>query len=316
MRRVGANIALAGSQLFDAVFQPFDGSERVRALAKQLETVSRRSPLAITIMSESLFLPWGLMYVHPTDEGLATDGSNWDPRGFWGARHAIEHRVPEADSSYQLTRRGGKLEIGVNVDMSLDNGGPLVVNTMLQFFTQHSDIDLKVRTTRDELRNAMSDPAYSDQIVYFCCHGRVNGSSTRSGDVNMGVATMSLTDRDSFDVIDMQQWLKRRPLDSHPVVFLNSCQGGQMVSLFYHSFAAELLRRRANCVVGAHVDVPLVFAPKYAEEFFQRFLRGHMRVAEIVRDLAWTFLDTYNNPLGLIFASYRGLDTYYDPSAF
>ena len=128
----------------------------------------------------------------------------------------------------------------------------------------------------------------------------------------MAQASMELSDGCRFEVSDIRQWLGRRTLDSHPLVFLNSCQGGQMESLFYHSFAAELLVRKATCVVGAQIDVPLALAPEYARRFFARFLKGYEHVGAIVRDLAAEFLNRYHNPLGLIFSSYRGLDTYFE----
>jgi hypothetical protein len=82
-----------------------------------------------------------------------------------------------------------------------------------------------------------------------------------------------------------------------------------MSSRFYTAFGPPLLRKGANCILGPQIDVPAVFATEYAMRLFSDFLRPETRLGDVVQQLTRKFIDDYQNPLGLIFSLYRGLDS-------
>ena len=69
----------------------------------------------------------------------------------------------------------------------------------------------------------------------------------------------------------------------------------------------------AMFVVGA---VLYVFADKISQRFFNQFVRDPAKpprtVTSILRTLSRSFFDTYNNPLGLAYSVYRGIDVAID----
>jgi len=68
------------------------------------------------------------------------------------------------------------------------------------------------------------------------------------------------------------------------------------------------LKFGANSVIGPEIDLPAPFAANYVKELFSAFLKGGVRLGDAMRDLTRACA-TRQNPLGLIFALYRGLDT-------
>lgn len=312
LSKAAPTLASEGYRLFKGIFQHEDPA--LDEIANRLERASRDRSLVLTIHSEEFFIPWGMIYTPPDGEDLKVDGSNWKPEGFWGSRHILEHNTGRHGLRPDIRPKAGQVRVGLNVDDKLDEElkAP-VVSSVISFFEGMPTIKPLIRKTKADLRTALNDAQYADQIVYFCCHGVVSGTTNAP---NFGEASIALSDRpqEEVSVDDIHDWLSNRTLDSTPLIFMNSCQGGQMASLFYKSFAAEFLDKRANCVVGPQTDVPGVFAAEYAKQFFTRFFGGNRRVGMIVRDLAWEFLDTYKNPLGLIYSLYRGVDTYFDPS--
>lgn len=312
LARVAPNLAVAGDRLFKSIFRHEDPD--LDDIANRLERASREGPLVFTCHSDDFFIPWGMIYTSPDGGDLKVDGSNWKPEGFWGSRHMLEHNTLRCRRSpANIQPKAGQVQVGLNVDVKLDEEFEApVVSPMISFFEGMPTTTPLIRRTKADLRTALNDAQYADQIVYFCCHGVV---SATTGQGNFGQASISLSERppDEISVEDIGYWLRTRTLGSRPLIFMNSCQGGQMASLFYKSFAAMFLDKRANCVVGPQTDVPSVFAAEYAKQFFTRFFGEEQRVGEIVRDLAWKFLDIYKNPLGLIYSLYQGIDTYFDP---
>lgn len=311
---VGPKLALAGYRLFKEIFMYHD-DEKLNGIGNILETASADRPLCLTFLSNEFFIPWGMLYTPPKGKTLGIKGENWDPEGFWGVRHILEHNTVWQDIDVIIQPKDDKLQVGLNVDINLDQeSSSPIVGPAITFFEDKEDIRCIIRKTKGDLGKAFSDAKYADNIIYFCCHGEVTGSLY---DPNTGVAKIFLSDRPHcpITISDIKDWIYPREFESNPLIFINTCQGGQLSSLFYRSFAAEFLKRKANCVIGAQIDVPKVFAAQYAKRFFEElFSSPRKRVGEIMRDLTREFFFTYKNPLGLIYSLYRGIDTYLDPS--
>ena len=306
---VAAELARAGQLLFWNIFR--QGDEGLTQIADLLEAALRGGPTILAIQSASLFAPWWMLYTPPDPSlDLYAEGFHWSSslwQGFWGYQHLIEHRLDQAEISTRIVRRGN-VRVGLNVDPTIDEQLSVkFVDSVTSFFQGHSATrDPEIRREKIELARALLAQDFCDQIIYFGCHGTVSGQASKPATS----AQLALGDHKPIRTSDLRGWLPEpRRLTSNPFVFINACQGGQMSSLFYTAFGPPLLGKGANCILGPQIDVPAVFATEYATRLFERFLCPGTRLGDVVRQLTRDFIDDHQNPLGLIFSLYRGLDT-------
>jgi hypothetical protein len=121
---------------------------------------------------------------------------------------------------------------------------------------------------------------------------------------------------DVVSAYDFERWANGTKLPTSPLVFINACQGGQMTTMFYKSFAVELLHEGVVGLVGTQIDVPAVFAVQYAKEIFEKFFdrptTKKQRLGPLVRKVNQKLWDQNNNPLGLVYSLYRGINCFID----
>lgn len=305
LQRVGPRLAMAGDQLRQQVFGAGDAG--LHHIEQRLSSAMRSRPLVVTIISGDCFVPWGMLYTHPSADGLSPDGANWNPEGFWGLRHLIEHRTPE-ECFDTMVGDDGEITASLQFDRRLvQHSNDSFIRDVADALALHPGVRIVQRADRDAFLNALAHKPFPDHVAYFCCHGMVSGAP---GSPNFETASFTLSDNEPITVGNVEYCLARqRPLTPRPFIFMNMCQGGQMHSLFYRSVARAFLEAGALALVGAHIDVPVVLAPHYAARFFEQLV-GVPRetVAESVRSLARELWDSHANPLGLIYAVYRGID--------
>jgi hypothetical protein len=255
-----------------------------------------------------------MLYTQPADkEPLAADGSNWHERGFWGYQHILQ-QSPEQISLKDGIEPGpmGDLPFSINFDDRLP------ITLAMPAINQHIDNLAALagkacvrRTTKSELAVALTrDRAKLERILYFYCHG--HGSSS-AGTPSTAIPSLSLKDAD-VKASDFELWAKNAP-PTGALIIINACQGGQMTTLFYRSFAKELLKEGAVGLIGAQIDLPAVFASAYGELLLHQFLdraKASVRLGPLVRSVNRTMWDTYKNPLGLVYSLYRGVNCFID----
>jgi hypothetical protein len=317
IRRVCGQLAVAGERLFFNIFER-DSDARLRDITEQLRIKSIEKELVLTITSKNFFIPWGMIYTHPHAEvELKTDGSNFEWEGFWGFRHIIEHN-PEWVGRHNMLERNeenlicASMNLDENIDANLEIRS---VAKQKQFFAQLVEdrvLHYQERSVKPQLGEALEADDFSDRILYFYCHGS-------AGDVDNRAAQIMLTDGEPINDTDFAFWLREHlELKTHPLIFINACKGGQMTTMFFKTFATELLEKRARGLIGAQIDVPAEFGEVYAKHLFSEFLKSSqpphvkIRLGPLMRDLARKFIHEYQNPLGLIYSLYRGLDVYVD----
>jgi hypothetical protein len=318
---IGAKLALAGQELFFQLFESTKDNPDLRRIVNRLRQKSAEQECVFTINSDSFFIPWSMIYLHPPGSKLNSKGTNFEWKNFWGYRHIIEHNPDNHDLGNVLRRdAANRLATSVNVDTNID--GKLKVKCLERqqaFFEklkQQKIIDYRLRSTKDELQEAIEADDFSDQILYFYCHGE--GSSGYGGK-NLTPANIKLTDGEPIADTDLRFWLRSSlELKSHPLVFINACQGGQMTTMFYQTIAKQFLNNKAVGLIGSQIDIPAEFAAEYALRLFSEFLKvsntssNKVCLGPLVRQLARDFIDQHNNPLGLVYSLYRGIDCYAD----
>ena len=303
-------LAVAGRKLFYHLFEEHAGADLQRIVAR-LHAAAAERELVLTITSNRFFVPWNLLYTHPKGHGnLSADGSNARWEGFWGYRHIVEHNPQWVNLRSGITPAAGKILAGINIDERLDvDLGVKCIEPQLTFFSGLPFLGKIERRVRASLEADLSSAAFSDQIMYFCCHG-TGGSA--DGGPNLRKAQVSLSDGKPIRGDDISYWLLNRDLASHPFVFVNACQGGQMTTMFYETLATELLRRNAVALVGTQIDIPAIFAAEYAIALFTRFFKtgaaAPVRLGPLLRSLSRDMIDSFANPLGLVYSLYRGMD--------
>jgi hypothetical protein len=160
----------------------------------------------------------------------------------------------------------GSVALSVNVDERIfDDKKFKGTDAHLAYLGSLAGSNFKKRTLKSELAKDFTvGRATLERILCFYCHG--HGSSNESGSVTQ-VPHLVLRDG-RVAASDFQKWsINNGPppakLPTSPLVFINACQGGQMTTMFYQSFAVELLKQGAVGLVGVQVDVPAVFASAY-----------------------------------------------------
>ncbi|MGW4633608.1 hypothetical protein [Nocardia sp. NPDC004415] len=297
--RIGLELAREGSALFDLIFDPKD--EGLREIRDHLVRALRAGEQVITMESDELFAPWGMLYVSQEDTDIWAADATWSMDGFLGYRHLVEHNftwVPGYDS--RISVDSDRVVVGLNIDEGVDRKAPFV-GPVISFFSDRTSV--VVRRSKAELAAALRNADFGDHITYFGCHGRPGGKRAE-------LSTMALEDGEVIVSTDFRGWLSGRTLPTRPMVFVGACDGGQMATLFCRSSGLHLLESGARCLVGPQIDMPIHFAREYTERLFTEFLQPDKKLGDIVRDLTREFADTFRNPLGLVISMYRGMDVH------
>lgn len=322
LAEVAPKLALAGDKLFILFFELGDDAG-LQAIAKELRSIVSAKPRCLVVTSSDVFLPWGMIYTHPVaGETLKADGSNWRKEGFWGYQHIVQQNPERIGTVNEIRPDGsGSVALSVNVDERIfDDEKFKGTDAHLTYLSNLAGLNFKKRTLKSELANDFTvGRATLERILYFYCHG--HGSSNEQGPVTQ-VPYLVLSDG-PVAASDFQAWsVKSGPppakLPTSPLVFINACQGGQMRTMFYQSFAIELLRQGAAGLVGVQVDVPAEFGSAYAQRVFNLFFdksaanknTGKRRLGPILREVNREMWDEHNNPLGLIYSLYRGVNCF------
>ena len=311
LAEIVARLARAGENLFTLIFE-LKCDDDLKEIGQTIRSLLGSADRCVAITSDKLFQPWGMLYTHPVQgEKLADDGSNWVKNGFWGYRHIVQQtpRKYKHENRIQLDTDGG-IPASVNFDDRLSTALNLpIIDQHIEFLrglgakikrTKKSELELVFKKNRCNL----------ERILYFYCHGHGSGSG---GSVSPPYLEMA---DDPVSASDFELWANGAKLPISPLVFINACQGGQMTTMFYKSFAVELLKEGAVGLIGAQIDVPAVFAAQYAKEIFEKFFdrtsTQKERFGPLLKKVNRKLWDTNNNPLGLVYSLYRGIDCFID----
>lgn len=311
-RAIMSELAVAGRDLFRLLFFDDPNDWQRTAIGERLWEISRSKELSMRMASDDFFIPWPMIYTHvgPEDD-LDLDGDNFKPEGFWGYQHVIEEEIEYQPFDVAVHPDGNnKIPISINIDSRIKD---ININDHYEFFEELRVLTCTRRETYDQLKRALTSKTFSDQIVYFLCHGRGAGEEANP---NLGSAGVALSDDTPLRDIDLEKWLVGSYLPTEPVVFINACQGGQLSTIFYDSLAKKFLEKRAKGLIGSQIDIPAVFADEYARRFFKKFVThddsGPVRIGKIMQGLTREFLAESQNPLGLAYSLYRGIDCFVD----
>lgn len=290
-------LALAGRDLYQALFFDVDGtaSETVRAFRHELE--SRSMPCRILVkVDPRIHIPWGLLYSGPT-ERVPDHGRIEGFEDFFCLKHYLAtsyNRLsalprPPAGAAFQL----------------------LSVINKQTFDSARGALDEEQRQVLDEMMERHGEPAYSKDefeqrwraaavkfgLVYFYCHA--NGK------------TLALGANDTIDSFALRL-LGNEPSDIRERVclfFLNGC--ATAVGSSEGGFLEATSQRGFCGFIGTENKVPDVFALRFGTAFLHLFLTSGLpiwRVMAKLRRQHWPLsllYGVYGQPLVRLDASVR-----------
>ena len=265
---IAGKLAVAGAKLFEVIFES-NRDTPLDDIADKLREVARTGERALTVNAADFHIPWRMLYTHPDpNEPLAHDGSNFDPRGFWGYQHIIEQF---ANDSYPLEYRlvaKSKLAFGAALHEKIDTQFQVDCLKRHRDFVQSKGERLNYIewTKRAEVIKGLSAEPFQFQVIYFLCHAEGAGTTVKP---NLQPPILELTDG-TIDAIDLRESIHHRFKGSPPFVFINACRGGHFGTTVSHNFtfASEFLEQGAVCLIGPQIEVPAVFAGEFGKRFF------------------------------------------------
>ncbi|WP_448573962.1 CHAT domain-containing protein [Trichothermofontia sp.] len=250
----------------------------------------------IAIESESLFLPWELIYPASLDKPLSYEN-------FWGMRHHI-YRVITASGRRPCLPR--TIEVDNCPKLGLLTYRELVGVKTGEIIFLHQ-LSQEGRISLFCLRSLNPDEREQEfnefrcfwnnrlQLVHFACHACNVTPRTRS--------YIRLSQNFDITLSDIELYIQE--LQDRPLIIMNACDTGNSnpLSIDTFSFVDTFLRCGARGVVATECEVPDAFAADFAQEFYQRFLSGKP-LGESVLESRLHFLKRYNNPSGLLYSLY------------
>jgi hypothetical protein len=250
------------------------------------EIMGLKNDSHIMVRSDNLSLPWDIIYPIPiyVDDPPNT---NIDHAQFWGFRFKFESSLIPVN---QQAGRGGmnqallethreaprQLTSSFNSDIDGEettwNAGPPVSSqiTLLQTEFKATLIDINdCDAIKKLVRDQVDQPPSLSPFIYFFGHSK-------------GVQELELTGgcriRNNYVTYE-------RTFTSAPIVFLNACTSGAMVSVSYDEFTPRFLSKGALGLITTAFSIPTPFAARFGCELVVRYMNGQGDLGEILLDL-------------------------------
>ncbi|HMO56072.1 MAG TPA: CHAT domain-containing protein [Roseiflexaceae bacterium] len=308
-------LALLGRRLYRRVFFQTESGADAKEMGRALRELSKNHTLSIKIVADRFIFPWTFMYdddFDPDDESYTVN-----PDGFWGFKHIVQY-MPEfsgkelANFTYAINAGGDRLPMVAVFDPSIDQQfGATVIADQRKALGALDTVTLNEVATRKDVFALMRNPN-APPFIYFYCHAEsmLPGERTMPNvPVGTGASYFTVGDgkvtlEDLRDRIDDDM----PPFKSAPLIFLNACQGAELVPGQYDGLLPFLMTRGARGASGTEVNTPVYFAAEFAHEFITEFTRGEATLGEVMLRMRRKYRDEKHNIMGLIYALYSSGD--------
>ncbi|MFE2471648.1 CHAT domain-containing protein [Streptomyces mirabilis] len=299
-------LAMAGEALYRLLFRGRD--EGLVRLEKALSHALRSGPQTITVTSAELFVPWGLLYVHP-DPGarLLQDHTTAQWSGFLGYTHLIEHCLGFVEDYTPFINHGSdRPKASLHFDMRLEKPEQEAEQCPLRpvrgIVETHADVS--EYPTKPQTAQTLTEPDCDRHVVVFGAHG----TGLRPGRRQTEQAKVVLSDDQPIYADDIEYWASDRATRlPDPLCFMMVCEGGRAGMYLQEGLARPLFDLGVGCLIGPQIEVNIPFGSRFTCRFFEEFFKGE-RAATVVRQLAQEFIVQHATPLGLVFTLIRGID--------
>ncbi|MGJ4890276.1 hypothetical protein ACQR1Y_18905 [Bradyrhizobium sp. HKCCYLRH3099] len=299
-------LAYCGRRLFQAFFP---GQSNLSRWLTALRAGSRLN-ISWTAQAGAGFVPhvpWGLMYTGD----VPAEGRPVDPMGFLGLRCRIAYTAHATESA---SRALGSLD-GTHRAHFLYWGDDLKDVTAKearwqrerwcalnnQVFVPHDFSDPKA-----ELLYLLNDPQPSPtSVLYFFCQCNIGDGSNpilRFGSTNDPANIVVQSDVGTSALVD------------RPLVFANACTTVAADPFMANDLENAFFERGCRAFIGTETKVPIVFASRFAEIFFQFFYRlldpSPMAAGEAIAQTRLFLWTHYRNLGGLFYGCINQFDLF------
>jgi hypothetical protein len=152
--------------------------------------------------------------------------------------------------------------------------------------------EMQFKSTCDEARLLLDTEHTSGSFVYFYCHGGTEKPFTPAV-----AEVLQISEKCLIEVADVSA----DPMFTDaPIVFLNSCSSGPLVSVSFDSFSARFLCKGALGLITTSFAVPAPFAARFGCELILQYMNAEGTLGDLLLKLRREALNK-RIPIGLFY---------------
>ncbi|WP_439593958.1 CHAT domain-containing protein [Microbacterium sp.] len=297
-------LAFEGFLLYESIFVGSTPSPELAKVAAWLRDELSADVATLQVVSKGFPVPWPLMYLA---ERFDAAPLSWD--NFIGMRHVVEQiplewfdQTPPAPTIASAPDLAVRALYNDGIDAQMPSHPVAAQRT----YWEGRGVALTEGTTVDELKSAALAPTSTDKVLYLYCHAVAKKDPLDSHLILSGEQSITLGQLRVFAS-------PQDRLPSHPLVFLNACESGELSANFYAGFVPYFLAKGARGVIGTECKTPGLFASEWAKAFFDELFAGKT-LGTVVLELRRRFLEQHRNPYGLLYGVQCDVDTVVTPA--
>lgn len=261
----------------------------------------------IRVRTDNILIPWEIMY---PQEIFDDDNQVVDSTLFWGYQYRFEsyitpaiHNLPGFDSSDLIKTQINSvrnLTAVLNTDIDKEaiaqkwkfNQPVLYQQSILKQLIEYDAYsDLDCSSVKEIIRETPAKTSTST-FIYFYCHG--------SSSYALNSNTADLLKINNNCQIKLSDFSDKKTFENAPIVFLNSCSSGNLISVSFDSFSEHFLNKGALGLITTSFTVPGPYAAKFGCELIRRYLNREDSLGNVLLRLKRDALD-HKNPIGLFY---------------
>lgn len=250
----------------------------------------------VSIVSDSFFVPWDLLYDRPPWTLTTSDDYIG---GYWGTRYCIRRCIEQSENirgyiqPYLETLRP---KVGLVTSDSLDYVKSIEIPALKRLHSRRK-IELvhlgELSTARrsEEFQKLDSFLREEWHFLHFACHAFEKEPIDKS--------ELSIAKKFSISMIDFM--INGFDLSYHPLVILNACRTGITNPLYTSSWVRKLWEHGARGVLATDIKVRDDFAASFSDVFYRDLLKG-IPIGRALLNTRSHFWEQQRNPFGLAYA--------------
>jgi CHAT domain len=298
-RRACVPLADAGWQVWDLLFNSPRVDAGLKQLAADLRALPHGSNLRVVLDSQEFIVPWALLYDAPgeiTEQTLV-----WD--GFWGYRYILDVMPPGRYPAPEIVDSPPGLLLLFNDDQQLRR-----YTTVQEQFarTTFAGADATAAWGEEQVKQELRTPP-SATLIYSYCHA--NHQSGAVANPKRGVVALASESALCFSpsrhmrLADLRR-LPAGPLNTHPLIFVNACEGAAQDAFYYDGFMPFFIEQQgARGFIGTEVKAPQLLGHEFGQRFLTLFASGQP-VGEILWQLRREYLEQHGTILAFNYSLY------------
>jgi hypothetical protein len=293
-----------GSDLFKALF----GEGKV---ARLLRTLAPGTHLVMQTAGGTGWptqVPWGLMYRGDPDATI-------NPEDFLGLCFRLEHGIAQGErglgdpaaataGNVLFWGGGGEEDKPAETEAEQQRAVFSAWNVPKQVFYPHGPDPDPGKFAR--VISFLQKPEPSPVSVMYL-YGHTESDSDKVPALRLGM------DGEESQIVDDIK-LGRKPLEGHPLVFVNACSSSNGSGRYRNRFAGVFRERGCNAYIGTEAAVPTVLASRVGILFFSLFYRQiipvPMAAGEVMTQVRRFLWEEYRNIGGLFYSYVDQYDLY------